>query len=152
MLRQIHFPSKSSGVVLKALGGTNIEHVGVAQIPKKAGCRSTTAKVYVAWKRTAPILCLKTCMDLGIIQSGENVQNAPMQKDTCEKTVYNPITQRSLETGFIDIFLCLGTYPEEYKIRLKNDAIPVINTPRRVPPKLYEPLRKTLADMEKRVS
>ena len=142
---------KASGVILRALGGADIQHRGVANVVLKAGNASTTTEVFITMKKTPPILGLQACLDLGIIEPGVNARNAPVKMNidamSSRHTREGVITQKTLETEYEDVFTGLGTYPGEYKITLKNDARPVINTPRKVPPKLQEPLRRKLADM-----
>lgn len=56
-------------------------------------------------------------------------------------------TVDSIVQRFHDVFKGLGCLPYTYKIQLKEDAVPVIHAPRRVPAPLRERLKKELDRM-----
>ena len=133
----------SSSVMLKALGGTVIEHKGTALVEMKVGEKQCKAEIYVTSQKTVPILGLQTCLKLGLIQPGENV-------DEIHAVSRDQLTEESLQNSYPEVFNGLGKYEGKYKIRLREDAEPIIQPPRRVPPKLLPALRQKLQEMEQR--
>ncbi|KAI5720179.1 hypothetical protein M8J77_003057 [Diaphorina citri] len=80
-----------------------------------------------------PLLGLETCVDLQLIKKTYSIQR------TCTK-------DEILEENK-DVFTGLGKIPGKYHITLKEDAVPVISPPRRVPFKIQNKLRETLDKM-----
>ncbi len=59
------------------------------------------------------------------------------------------ITQANITKEFSDIFKGLGTFGEEYKIQVKDDAKPYyLYTPRRIPFALRKQVKEELQRME----
>jgi hypothetical protein len=143
-----------SGVTLKALGGSIIEHEGMAQVTLSVKDRSVNTEVFITKQKTVPILGLKTCIDLGLLKPGHNASREVNSIDHVSKTNRSldkePITMASLKENYSDVFAGLGKFPGKYKIQVQNDAQPVIQHPRRISHKLYEPLREKLKELEGR--
>ena len=57
-------------------------------------------------------------------------------------------TMATIREGFAKVFEGLGTLGEEYKIQLKNDAVPYSCTPRNVPLPLRDKVQEELERME----
>lgn len=135
-----------SNTKLKALGETFLEHSGRADVQFRVGDKTVTGEVFVTKDKTTPILGLSTSAALGLVTQGENFpQRQVGEVDTQIETT--PTTLQSIATEYSDIFTGLGMYPEKYTIRLKDDAQPVIQPPRRVPQSLHKSLKKKLDDM-----
>jgi amino acid transporter len=65
-------PALMSNVVLSVFGGGKVQHEGVARVLFQAGDQKMTAEIFVTSGRSTPILGLKACLTLGIIQAGDN--------------------------------------------------------------------------------
>jgi hypothetical protein len=80
---------------------------------------------------------------LGLIQPGENV-------DEIHAVQQQRPTAESLQQQYPDVFSGLGRFEGKYSIQLREGAEPVVQPPRRVPPKLLPALRSKLQEMEQR--
>ncbi|GFS12730.1 Pol polyprotein [Elysia marginata] len=58
------------------------------------------------------------------------------------------LTKQDLQEKFKDVFEDVGSYNTQYHIQLKEEAVPVIQPPRRVPPAIMPELKKKLKEME----
>ena len=133
---------KMNRTKLRAFGNTEIPHEGVATVPISIGEAKVEADVFVTTGKTIPILGLKACVALGLLRQGENAQIDSIARA-------NPITMDTLKSEYKDVFSGLGKYKSNYHIELKENAVPTIQPPRRVSPKLNEPLKEKLNQMEK---
>lgn len=135
-----------SSTKLKALGETFLEHSGRANVQFRVGDKTVTDEVFVTKEKTTPILGLSTSAVLGLVTQGDNF---PLKQVSAvdTQTETTPATLQSIAKEYSDVFTGLGKYPEKYTIRLKDDAQPTIQPPRRVPQSLHEPLKKKLDDM-----
>ena len=134
---------RTSKTKLKALGNTIIPHEGVAVVPVRLGSKTIEAKMYVTSDNTVPIFGLKASEQLGLVKPGKMISiDAISEKRSA-------ISMETLKSGYKDVFNGLGKYQSQYHIELKENAIPVIQPPRRVPPKLYQPLRNKIEQMLK---
>ena len=52
------------------------------------------------------------------------------------------ITEKELKQEYKDVFSGLGTLGKDFNLTLRNDAVPVVHAPRRVPIALREKLKK----------
>ncbi|GBN53217.1 hypothetical protein AVEN_22342-1 [Araneus ventricosus] len=89
---------------------------------------------YVVNVKSKPILGLKGCLELKLIERIDAIE--------CSKN--------ELIKQYKDVFTGTGEFPDEpYHITLKDNAIPVIHPPRRVPQALQPKLKETLDKLEK---
>ncbi|GBL65032.1 Transposon Ty3-I Gag-Pol polyprotein, partial [Araneus ventricosus] len=92
---------------------------------------------YVVNVKSKPILGLKGCLELKLIERIDAIE--------CSK-----ISKNELIKQYKDVFTGTGEFPDEpYHITLKDNAIPVIHPPRRVPQALQPKLKETLDKLEK---
>ncbi|GBN11898.1 Transposon Ty3-I Gag-Pol polyprotein [Araneus ventricosus] len=92
---------------------------------------------YVVNVKSKPILGLKGCLELKLIERIDAIE--------CSK-----ISKNELIKQYKDVFTGTGEFPDEpYHITLKVNAIPVIHPPRRVPQALQTKLKETLDKLEK---
>ncbi|GBO34667.1 Transposon Tf2-6 polyprotein [Araneus ventricosus] len=92
---------------------------------------------YVVNVKSKPILGLKGCLELKLIERIDAIE-------------YSKISKNELIKQYKDVFTGTGEFPDEpYHITLKDNAIPVINPPRRVPQALQPKLKETLDKLEK---
>ncbi|GFO05738.1 retrovirus-related pol polyprotein from transposon 297-like protein [Plakobranchus ocellatus] len=69
-------------------------------------------------------------------------------KETKNQQEAKPIDKQDLQEKFPDLFEGVGSYNAQYHIHLKEEAVPVIQPPRRVPPAIMPELIKKLKEME----
>ncbi|CAL1296652.1 unnamed protein product [Larinioides sclopetarius] len=92
---------------------------------------------YVVNVKSKPILGLKGCIDLKLLERIDAIE--------CSK-----LSKIELIKQYNDVFTGTGEFPDEpYHISLKDNAIPVIHPPRRVPQALQPKLKETLNRLEK---
>ncbi|GFS53089.1 retrovirus-related Pol polyprotein from transposon opus [Nephila pilipes] len=92
---------------------------------------------YVLNVKSKPILGLKGCKELKLIE----------RIDANECSV---ISKNELIKQYKDVFTGIGEFPSEpYHITLKDNSVPVIHPPRRVPQALQPKLKSTLNNLEK---
>ncbi|GBO42922.1 hypothetical protein AVEN_170139-1, partial [Araneus ventricosus] len=92
---------------------------------------------YVVNVKSKPILGLKGCLELKLIERIDAIE--------CSK-----ISKNELIKQYKDVFTGTGEFPDEpYHITLKDNAIPVIHPTRRVPQALQPKLKETLDKLEK---
>lgn len=89
-----------------------------------------------------PILSLNTCIELNLIHKIDNINMNSNEILEVLKEKQQFIDKNS------HIFHGLGNIPFKYKIRLKEDAVPVVKSPRRVPDVIKPRLKKKLNQME----
>lgn len=54
------------------------------------------------------------------------------------------IKKKRFDKENIDIFTGIGKFPDKIKIKIKENSIPVINHPRRIPIKLIKKLKELI--------
>ena len=88
------------------------------------------------------IIGLKSSIDLGLLKLTYHVESSTQsqQKDFCKK---------SITTEYCDLFNGIGVIPGICHLHLKDDAIPVVCSPRRIPEALKSRLKSELDQMEK---
>ena len=142
-------PSLSnSNIVLRSFGGSIVSHAGVASVQLAVGSTTAAAEVFVTHGDTVPILGLKSCTELGLVQPGDNasvgLHHAQVSVVTCEG---DPITMETLEEEYTIAFTGEGNYPEEYHITLVDHPQCTIDAPRRVAHCLKVPLKAKLDEL-----
>ncbi|XP_077516843.1 uncharacterized protein LOC144127800 [Amblyomma americanum] len=125
---------RPSNSVLRSYSGNAIMHCGVTTQVVTINDRRCLADFFVV-KRGQPIL------GLGLAESLTLLTRA-VDSVTADKVA--PAVQQ-----FRHLFEGTGCAKREYRMVLRDDAVPVIHAARRVPLALREPLRKELLRMEK---
>lgn len=111
--------------------GTLIIHCSVGKL------KNIPLQFYVLNVKSKPILGLKGCVELKLIERVDVIE--------C-----NEISKNELINLYKDVFTGTGEFPDEpYHITLKENAVPVIHPPRRVPLSLQPKLKETLDKLEK---
>lgn len=95
------------------------------------------ATFYVVNDSAPPLLSLQTSVDLGLIELTYAINQAQ----------YQPMTKSRVMTKYSDLFKVVGTLPGKSKLHLRDDAVPVIAAPRRIPEALKSRLKKELDQM-----
>ena len=97
----------------------------------------TETMFYVVEGNVPPFISLQTSIDLGLLQLTYAV----------ERTFKQSVNQL-IERDYADLFKDIEVIPGEVKLHLKDDAVPVVNPPRRVPEALKSRLKDELDTME----
>ncbi|XP_045182664.2 uncharacterized protein K02A2.6-like [Mercenaria mercenaria] len=137
----IHDPLRPTDRKLTAYDGTYLKVDGQAnlKVRHKDTAVVSLEEFYVVNTSSTPLLGLKTCISMNLIMI--NVDNLDMA-----------LNKEDVLSRYPDIFQGIGQLPGECEIHLKQDAIPVIHPPRRVPVAVHDKLKAELQMMlEKRV-
>jgi hypothetical protein len=128
---------------LRGLDGSIITHLGKATVPVQIGSSKVVHEIFVTTEKTTPILGLQAAEKLQIISKGANAQPIYVHSVTDNER----LTLDKVTKSYKQVFHGLGKFPGQHKIRLKDNACPVIQAPRRIPHHLLEPLKATLQEM-----
>lgn len=115
---------------LIAFGGNKIQILGVISLPICLRSGRAIVKFLVADVNDKPILGLKTCIDLGLVNRVNSVNNIQTKEDFVER--------------YREDFAGLGKMPKKYTIVLKSESVPVVKPVRRVPEIIKGRLEKSL--------
>ena len=117
---------------LKVHDGRKITPKGKASLVCEYKGKFTVLDFTLVEQDLAPILGLKSCLELGLVQR-----------------IYS-FKEESLESEYADVFEGLGEIRgAQHKIKIDPNAASVIHPPRGVPVALREPLKEELQRMEK---
>ena len=126
------FPLKSEGV-----GHVNVQFQG-------KGHNLDYHVIDPEGRHAPPILGLKSCLELGIVNLVDTVVMSPANSVDPSDT----LSKASILCDYSDVFNGLGLFPGECTIHLDPDAVPVVHPPRRVPQSIAEKLKPELDKME----
>ena len=102
--------------------GNMLPVMGMVRLACVHKSKVTGTMFYVVEGNAPPLISLQTSIDLGLLQL--------------------------IERDYADLFKGIGVIPGEVKLHLKDDAVPVVNPPRRVPEALKLRLKDELDTME----
>jgi hypothetical protein len=125
-----------STVKLKGLGGSLTHHLGSAKVRIAVGNISIVCEIFVTRDKTTPILGLEATRKLGLVEKGKNAVSV---HEVVQKT---NIKIQMTKSTYNDIFTGIGKFLDEQSIQLTSNAEAVVQSPRRVPNHLHEPLKK----------
>ena len=117
-----------------AIPGKTVFLIETAPCPK--------AEIFVTSEDTVPILGLKTCRELGII---EKDTNASVNAVTCDN---KPITHEVLNEDYTVAFEGHWAYPGDYRITLIENPECHIDAPKRIAHCPKEPLKQKLLELK----
>ena len=133
---------KASDIKLSAYNNNKLTVVGEIMMNTKFNHMSAEVPYLVIDTKDKPILGLKICSDLNIIKKVHLL-------DKSKNLEINFKSKDEIISEYKDVFTGLGKFPgKPYKIHLKDDAVPVTYSPRRVPKHLHERLKSTLNRLE----
>lgn len=130
-------PLQHTSKRLTAYGGKPLNVLGYRKLKCTHKDKTSHAEFYVVDSPNAcPILGLETCLSLGIVNLLLSVDsNLPLDKET-------------VLTEYADVFNGIGLLPGKSEIRIKDDAVPVVHPPRKVPVAIRDKLKTELDRME----
>ena len=88
------------------------------------------------------MLSLQSSVDLGLIKLMYDVESS------FRVPPVSTIDKQLMEHEYSDLFKGIGVIPGEVKLHLKDNAVPVVNPPRRIPKALKSRLKCKLDNME----
>lgn len=122
---------------LEAYGGNKLITIGDMECVCMVQNEIAVLKFMVVNTDSVPILGLNGCLKLNLLKRIDSLQNSG-------NSMENFIKENR------DVFEGLGCFEKNYKIELKEGAVPVVKPPRRVAISLLDPLKKVLEDQVKR--
>lgn len=128
---------QATKIKLVSFGNSIIVPKGVVCLQCMHGKKKENISFVVADVQSKPLLGIVECIQLGLV------------KRTCEVQVALGSTKELVVEQYKDVFSGLGTLPGTYKIEMKDNAIPKVQPPRRVPLTVRDKLKETLDIMEK---
>ncbi|KAL1446523.1 hypothetical protein WDU94_003657 [Cyamophila willieti] len=117
---------------------TSMMPLGKVELMTRYKDEQILAEFLIVDCNAVPLLGLDTCVKLNLITRVNAVESA---------VLYN-MSKESVVKKYQDLFTGLGTLPGKYHIELKEDAVPVISPPRKVPFAIQKRLKETLDRME----
>ena len=98
------------------------------------------ALFYVVGNSATPLIGLQSSLDLSLLKLTYSVESTPCSA---------PLSKQSIQHEYAELFNGVGVLPGACKLYLKENAIPVVNPPRRVPEALKAKFKDELDRMEK---
>lgn len=135
---------------LRAFNDQPIPYMGVFRASLSGEGRTISALFVLVEEDRQPILGLKASEGLGLIKRVHVIDSALVTTrgaahskriDICADSTTEIVRE------YKDVFQDIGCLPNQYKIRLKENAEPVIHAARKVPLALKERLRKELKSL-----
>ena len=123
-------PIEHTTTKLSAYGGSTITPVGTCTLNCKRKLKAVQVTFFITSKAVQPILGLRDCITLGLIQRIHTIQISDMSKEM-------------IKVEYADVFKGLGNLGT-YHITLKDNVVPVIHPARRVPHSLLDKLKQCL--------
>lgn len=125
---------RNCSIKLESYGGFKLDVVGKINVLCQFNDDEALIEFVVVQNRQCiPILGLKTCVDLGLV------------KRVCD---VSSISKEEFIRNNNDVFTGIGCFPTEYTIKLKENSMPIVRAPRRVPQSILPKLKDTLDKME----
>lgn len=136
---KIHKVVEPSNVKLLPYGNqTSMIPLGKVELVTRYRNTKILAEFLIVDCNAVPLLGLDTCVKLNLIKRVNAVEDSSLKN----------VTKDELIKMNEDLFTGLGTLPGKYHIELREDAMPVISPPRRVPFSIQKKLKETLDNME----
>lgn len=134
----VHDSIKKTKIVLEAYGGFKVKPMGIVKLNCKVeNLRAVQNFVIVDLKNVKPILGLKGCTSLNLIKK---VNPLECKLDDKESFINNNK----------DIFDGMGKFIEKCSIKIKKNAQPIVQPPRRIPLAIKSIVKGKLDELEKR--
>lgn len=128
---------------LQSFGGFKITPCGYIEALIESNSKIINAKFLIVNNLSAiPILGLQTCMDLNLIKRVDSLKE--VSNEACEES-----EKMKMYESNKDVFEGLGCFPDECRIKIKEDAVPTMSTARRLPWKIKDKFKETLNKLAK---
>ena len=133
---KLYLPLEPPNATLTAYTGDPLSVHGKVNLECSYKNRSANAAFYIV-ESSIPLLSLRTSLDLGLIQLTHSV-------DLTE----NGLDKTAVLKQYKDLFEGIGLFPGTCSLHLKENVIPVVCSPRKVPFGLQDKLKTELDSME----
>ena len=136
-LLNVSLPLQTTDAKLTSYSGDRIRVHGKVTLTCRYKNATVNTTFYVVNNNAPPLLSLQTSVDLGLIALTYAIEQN------------QPITKECVMSEYSDLFKGIGTLPGKSKLYLRDNAVPVIAAPRRVPEALKSRLKQELDQMVK---
>lgn len=130
-----------TGSKITGLGGFEVPVLGKANIIVAYKGKQHLLKLHIMEGDTHGILGLEAIIQLNLLERKD------LSKDNLSNFYINNVIHNNLLAKYQDLFQGLGRLKGECHLNIKEDVRPTIDSPRRVPFNLLEPLKKELEKM-----
>ena len=137
----IKHPLEAPSHKLTSYKGNMLPVIGMIKLASYHKSKVIQTMFYVVEGNTPPLISLQSSVDLSLVQLTYAVESSFNCAPPC-------INKQLIEKEYGDLFKGIGVLPGEVKLYLKDDAVPVVNPPRRVPEALKSKLKAELDTME----
>ncbi|MCG7868790.1 MAG: hypothetical protein JAY74_20765, partial [Candidatus Thiodiazotropha taylori] len=137
---RLNYPLEASQQKLTSYTGNLLPVQGQVTLDCSYKDKTVKAICYVVEDSTTPLVGLQTSLDLGLIKLTYAVESTPCSA---------PLTKQTVQHEYSALFNGVGVLPGTCKLYLKDNAVPVVNPPRRVPEALKSRFKNELDRMEK---
>lgn len=122
---------------LNGYSGAKISVVGKINLRVFFKTKLYVLEFKIADVKSVPILGRFACTELDVVRRVLSLQ---------ETINYSEVP--SFVEGFDDVFSGIGCLPKKYSIKLKNDVVPVVHAPRKLPFAIRDDVKRKLDEME----
>ena len=137
----IKHPLEAPGHKLTSYTGNMLPVIGMIKLASYHKSKVIQTMFYVVEGNAPPLISLQSSVDLGLVQLTYAVESSFNCAPPC-------IDKQLINKEYGDLFKGIGVLPGEVTLYLKDDAVPVVNPPRRVPEALKSKLKAELDTME----
>ena len=137
----IKHPLEAPSHNLTSYTGNMLPVIGMIKLASYHKSKVIQTMFYVVEGNAPPLISLQSSVDLGLVQLTYAVESSFNCAPPC-------IDKQLINKEYGDLFKGIGVLPGEVKLYLKDDAVPVVNPPRRVPEALKSKLKAELDTME----
>ncbi|MET0104994.1 MAG: RNase H-like domain-containing protein [Sedimenticola sp.] len=139
----VSHPLEPSSHKLTSYTGNMIPVIGMIRLACSHKDKVIHALFYVVEGNTPPLISLQSSVDLGLIKLTYDVESSINVPPVCA------LDKQKIQNEYRDLFTGIGIIPGAVKLHLKDNAVPVVNPPRRIPEALKFKLKCELDAMEK---
>lgn len=128
----------STNTKLTAYSGNTIQVLGKIYLRVSYKNKNYVLQFKIADVQSIPILGRDACTELDVVRRVMSIQKS---------VVSNEIVPTFLEQ-YGDVFTGLGCLPGKYKIKLRENSVPVVHAPRKLPFSIKDQVKNKLSEME----
>lgn len=129
---------------LRTYDNKPIPHKGVCRVNLLGNGKKVNALFVLVEGNRQAILRLKACLRLGLIKRVHGIDKEKVTRNGQKEATPKKVTDSDWVKEYKEVFKGIGRLPGEHKIKLKENAIPVIHPARKVPVALKKKLREKL--------
>ena len=130
--------------ILRSYTGDKIATQGMCHVKAKFNDESAKVPMVITPNNGQPILGLSTCIKLGLVKTVHVINEDVVESNNPTLQISATELKENVKNEFKDVFTGIGCLPGTHSIRLKDDAVPVVHAPRKIPFAQRKPLRQEL--------